>query len=174
MCTTFDPAMEGGIQRQASGERRIRARAAKLLAREITYAQTRGLPKIKCPCNLHVRCRRSFLNISSYRRCVIRNDRHPWFFGSAEVREYHFYFVHFHFISCSTGSIRECLSHIVHYCKEIRSSTSCVVLRVDKFRVELLRRRLFVVHLLTVSLFSLVSVTSPAGIHPYVSSQIWN
>ena len=78
-------AEEGGIARRAPDQGRIVRRAAKLLQREIAHAAFKGWDKMRCPCTIHVREQRLSLSINSYRRCLSRNGRHPWFFGSSEV-----------------------------------------------------------------------------------------
>ncbi|KAG0593999.1 hypothetical protein M758_UG038500 [Ceratodon purpureus] len=72
------------IRRQAPSERRIRSRLSKLLGREIAHAHSNGRTRIRCPCKIHARGSTSSLTIPSYRRCLQRNGRHPWFFGSTE------------------------------------------------------------------------------------------
>lgn len=78
-------SMEESIRRRAPDERRIRARAAKLMDRELQYAARMGSRTILCPCTIHGRETRSGLVPRSYQRCLRENGRHAWFFGRSEV-----------------------------------------------------------------------------------------
>lgn len=75
--------MEEGIRRSAPNQRRIRARDAKFIAREIAYAQSRNWRKIPCLWRLHMK--EFELTLPSYKRCVKANSRHPWFYGTSEL-----------------------------------------------------------------------------------------
>ncbi|KAG0594018.1 hypothetical protein M758_UG040400 [Ceratodon purpureus] len=81
--------MEDSIARGAPDEARIWRRSAKLMQREIEYASAQGSNRIRCPYTIHVCERQSSLSITSYRRCVARNNRHLWFFGTSEVSSMH-------------------------------------------------------------------------------------
>ena len=83
--SVYRSIMAEGIRRNAPDERRIRAREAKLMERELEYASRMGWRKILCPCTIHGRDRRSGLVPRSYRRCLRKNGRHVWFFRRSEV-----------------------------------------------------------------------------------------
>ncbi|KAG0573753.1 hypothetical protein KC19_VG206700 [Ceratodon purpureus] len=79
--------MAGNIRRSVPDERRIRAREAKLLQRELQLAATKGLIRLRCPCNLCMKEQHSLKILTNYRRCLRANRRHPWFFWSTEGYE---------------------------------------------------------------------------------------
>ena len=78
-------SMEEGIRRRLPKPERVRAREERLLQRELQYALEQGRRKLSCPCRLCMRQQHSEKVPTSYRRCLVSDCRHPWFFGTPEV-----------------------------------------------------------------------------------------
>ena len=85
LIVSLSELMAEDIRRSVRDEGRIRAREAKLLERELQLAASKGLSRLRCPCNLCMKEQHSLKTLRSYRRCLRANRRHPWYFGYTEV-----------------------------------------------------------------------------------------